>query len=324
MKIILLKRFFLNVCLILAFCCVVSEQSFAAKTDIHMIVVQSRSLAPYKHVMEETIKALKEKGIKCRGAVYVLDEGNMPKDKVIQEIKDKNPDIILSIGSDSTVMLANHISGVPVIFSMVYRTDLLDKATEDKADFKGVFLNVKMERPFQFLKKIDPSLQRVGLIYSPSLFSVQVERIEQAAKKSGIDLVRKEITEPTDIPSAMKEVIEAADAVYLLPDPKTMTGAFMKKIMLATFKKRIFVFGESYEWVKKGALLGFAFDINEVIEKTAGQVEDCIRASGADGLHNLECEDYRLFINLKVADSLNIQLDGDLLKEARETGKIIR
>ena len=101
-----------------------------------MIVVQSRSLAPYKHVMEETIKALKEKGIKCRGAVYVLDEGNMPKDKVIQEIKDKNPDIILSIGSDSTVMLANHISGVSVIFSMVYRTDLLDKATEDKADFK--------------------------------------------------------------------------------------------------------------------------------------------------------------------------------------------
>ena len=113
------------------------------------------------------------------------------------------------------------------------------------------------------------------------------------------------------------------DAIYLLPDPKIMRGEFIKKIMLATFRKNLFVFGESYDLVKKGALLGFAFDINDVINNTYKQIELFCALSDIKLLNNYHCMKYRLFFNAKVADALGIKPNRKLLNKAKKTGKVI-
>ena len=58
--------------------------------------------------------------------------------------------------------------------------------------------------------------------------------------------------------------------------------------------------------------------------ETAEQVSLVVETSRIESQLNMECERYRLFINEKVANALDIKLDRDVLKEADKTGKIIR
>jgi putative ABC transport system substrate-binding protein len=180
-----------------------------------------------------------------------------------------------------------------------------------------------MDKPFQVLKRIDPSLEKIGIVYNPSLFREQVNGLEITASQYGLQIIRGEIEMETDIPDAIKKITEQVDAVYLMPDPMTMTPSFIKKIMLTTFKKKNFVFGESYEWVKKGALAGFAFNINEVVQKTYEHLKNFTVSSDIDSLDDLKCEDHRLFLNARVAHSIGLKIDKKSISDAKKTGKVI-
>ncbi|MBN1521682.1 MAG: hypothetical protein JW928_04040, partial [Candidatus Aureabacteria bacterium] len=287
-------------------------------------VIQSRSLQPYQFIMDETCRLLQEKGIRYKSRVFVLDESDTSPKVILKEVEKKKPDIILTIGSESTLFSSKNISNIPMIFSMVYRVDPIEESVKSNSFLKGVYLNISLHEPLKILQEMNPELKRIGIIYTPSLFQEQVNHIEKEAGRLGILIVRGEIQTEFNIPEAIKDITEKSDAVYLLPDPKTMTADFIKKIMLATYRKKIFVFGESYEWVKKGALVGFAFDIQEVVEKTFQQMLPVVEGNSIADMENVMCKDFRLYLNMRVAEALGIKPGRQIIMRADKTGKVVR
>jgi len=301
-----------------------TEECAAMENEIDIVVIQSRSLKPYQFVMDKTLKLLKEKGIRCKGRVFFLDDARTSPQMILEDIEKKKPDVILAIGSEATLFCSGNILDIPMLFSMVYRVDSIEKSIDVNSSIKGVYLNIPIEKTFKVVKSLKHGMEKVGIIYTPSLFKEQVNKIEKEASLLGISIIRSEIQTELDIPMAIKDITDNSDAVYLLPDPKTMTPDFIKKIMLATYRKKIFVFGESYEWVKKGALIGFAFDIKEVVEKTMQQLLSVVEGKPVTELKNLTCENFRLFFNARVADALGISPDKHIIAIADKTGKVIR
>jgi putative ABC transport system substrate-binding protein len=300
-----------------------APESCPADRPLHIGIVQSKALGPYQFVQEETVRLLHAKGFRVRTSLLVVEDMAQTEAGLRHLLEKDRPDVVLAIGSEPAVLTVEIVTDIPVIFSMVYRTDPIEKAVSANPNARGVFLNLKLDQPLEVVKKIDPEVKKVGVIYSPSLFQMQVGRIEEKAGQLGLSVIRKELNAETDIPDAVRTITEEADAVFLLPDPLTMTQDFLKKLMIAAVQKKIFVFGESFEWVKKGALAGFAFDIQEVVHRTSRLMEGYLATGSTGGLCSTDCESYRLFLNLRVAETIGITISREVLKEAEKTGKVV-
>jgi putative tryptophan/tyrosine transport system substrate-binding protein len=311
-----------------------SEAGTAAGKPLRLTVLQSRKLAPYEYVYSQICEKLRFDRVDFEPTVYYLTditdrldyeslESSSELQKFAKGLINSRPDIIISIGTESTVFLAKNVKDIPVIFTMVYRTDLFERYIGGAPNTKGVFLTMQMEKPFALLKEIKPELKKIGVIYSPEMFQNSVSRLSDVAAKQGLALVGKSVTKSTELPDALKEIIESVDAILLLPDPLTMNSDFLKKVMLISIGKGILVFGESYEIVTKGALAGFAFNVEEVIKNTVQHIENLRKGNSVEALANLECSQYRLFLNSRISDSMKIKFSDKILKEAGRTGKIV-
>jgi putative tryptophan/tyrosine transport system substrate-binding protein len=320
---------------LLIFCLFIfSEAGAAAGKPLRLAILQSRKLAPYEYVYSQICEKLRFDRIDFEPTVYYLTditdrldyeslESSSELQKFAKGLINSRPDIIISIGTESTVFLSKNVKDIPVIFTMVYRTDLIERYTEGSLNTKGVFLTMQMDKPFALLKEIKPEMKKIGVIYSPEMFQNSVGRLRDVAAKHGLEFVSKSVTKSTELPDALKEIVESVDAILLLPDPLTMNSDFLRKVMLMSIEKGIVVFGESYEIVTKGAFAGFAFNVEEVIKNTVQHIENLRKNGEIRNLASLECSQYRLFINSRVAGSLKIKISDKILKEADRTGKIV-
>ncbi|MBN1521430.1 MAG: hypothetical protein JW928_02765 [Candidatus Aureabacteria bacterium] len=281
-------------------------------------IIKSRNLAPYEYVSQKVLESLQECEESIESRVFDM-EGDPEKGKqIVQEIEQAPPDIVLSIGSESTLFLAENVDDIPIIFTMVYKYDKINQALSLKKNFRGVFVNLEMEEPFQILKRIYPELRKLGVMYIPQYFEDQITDFEEAAKKSGIEIMAIEIKEEADIPKAIRDFSPQIDALYLLSNPLFTKKEVIKRIILGTLQSKVFVVGESLEVVKKGGLLGLGFEINHVIQSTSEMIKDYYRVKDIEKLHNRKCEGFNLYINERTSKNLGISIPEDLKKTARK------
>jgi len=296
----------------LSFC----RPGFAAPQKLDIVI--SKKVPHYKYTSEKIQKSLLSQNKNIAIRVFNM-EGNIKTAKVILEkIKKSPPDLILSIGTGSTIFLSENIDDIPIIFTMVYKMDKIDDAIEGKKNVAGVFLNLEMDAPFSILKKISPEMDTVGVIYSSSYLENQLNELKPDFKKYGITLIKKEIKKQTDIPKTVDELLPNIDALYLLPDPLLMKKEILKKIMLKTFANKVFVFGESKAFVQMGALIGFGFEINSVTALTKNMIVDYFEKRDFESLQSRKNSQFDYYLNIRTAKNLGIKIPDDILKKSKK------
>ncbi|MCK5706790.1 MAG: hypothetical protein KAI43_03995 [Candidatus Aureabacteria bacterium] len=303
--------------LITCFFFCIKNNCFADKKST-IFIIKSRNQKPHEFVSKKITELLRSNKISFKSKVFEMDGDFNKAKEAIKVIQKETPDLIISIGSEATLFLSLYIKDLPIIFSMVYKSDEATKILEERTNIKGVFINFDMDIVFNVLKDIKPELKRIGVMFPSKHFNDSMNYLIESAGRNDIEIISKEVNNESDVPSAIKELTKEVDAVYILPSPIFTSKQMLKRIVLKTLSNNIFVSGGSYNIVERGGLVGFGFDINYAATATAEMVKDILINKDIIKLKNKRCKKFRLYLNKRTARSINLKFPLKIEKVAEK------
>lgn len=288
----------------------------------------SRDVEPYR----EAVEGLKESLLRTpegrsRGHAYAFTErvvAGAEADTVGAWLRNRPPDLIVTLGTQASRMAVDHAGDTPVLFAMVANpidNGILPRRPRAGQRVCGVTTDVDPAEQFEVLKEALPEAKRLGVIYCPQYTQATVAAGVRAAGDAGLDLVRLPVEPYRVAPAIERLYARKVDVLWTVTDPGVMVPASARKILTRTLKSDTPVIGFSPAMVRAGAVLGFGIRPRR-IGRQAGDIAHALLRQGkppAD-VHLVYPEDVTLHVNPTVADRLRVRLPASLPARAERTG----
>jgi putative ABC transport system substrate-binding protein len=262
--------------------------------------------------IDEAVLALKGElasGATASASVDVVEE-SAGADEVAQRAAalGKNG-LVIGVGAGAA-KLALKQSAVPVVHCMV----LQDAAALDGPKSAGVPLALPAKAQLAALKRVAPSVKRVGLLYDPKLNARFAEDAKSAASALGLSLVAQPVSSATAALPALDDVVDKIDALLLAPDATVVTKELITFLVPRAFEKKLPVLAFSESIVRLGALAALAPSYAQD-GKLCGVLAKRILAGGKPAdLHGAVQMTGTLVVNVSTARRIGLSLAPDVLQ----------
>lgn len=286
-------------------------------------VLLSGDMSPYRSALEGFKDGVKGGAYEAAYEEYSLPPAAGDAGLLRERILALQPDLIFAVGTPAALFARSHFPGTPVIFSMVLNpveNGVVASLAAPGGGIGGVCLNIPVETQFRTLKRVQPALRRVGMLYDRNAGAAILDEARRAAHAAGLELVSGPVTSEREISSALSRILSQADSLWAFPDPLIYNAATGQRIILATLQGRIpfMVFSKSF--VKAGALMALECDYAD-IGRQAGEM--AARVFGQGGMDAIGVEFPRrtvLVINTRTAETIGLTLPGDITAGAELVG----
>jgi putative ABC transport system substrate-binding protein len=183
----------------------------------------------------------------------------------------------------------------------------------------GVSNFVPLEPQLEMFKKIQPSLQKLGILYNPGEANSQeiVKKLRAICPSFQLQLLEQCALKTSEIPQAAARLAAQVDAIFISNDNTAL--AAMGSVIREANRKKIPVYVSDTDAVTSGALAALGPNQYGVGLQTGKILCDALRGNAIDNLPVVGVDSMELFINLQAAKLLNITIDDALLQEAKET-----
>jgi putative tryptophan/tyrosine transport system substrate-binding protein len=151
-----------------------------------------------------------------------------------------------------------------------------------------------------------PNVQKVGALWGPESNSQQAE-LQAALQARNMQLVSGSFTAGNSLFSALRPVLEDAQALLAVADPEVYNGSTVSNILLATYRAQLPVMAFSPAYAKAGALLALYSTPRQIGTQAASLVRQ--QLAGTAGVVSQYPVDFSVAINEHVAKSLELNLD---------------
>ena len=305
----ILKRFFLFA---LILCCIMAPLAQAGE-KVQIATVLSSSIKPYDESLQGFYAALDEKGIVYERYEFVLDERN--DDELISKLKKLSPDIIHTVGTKATLAVKDQIKDIPLVFSMVLNpvaSGIIENMESPGGNISGASMDISASLQFEYMKKILPKTDTVGVIYSNAETGQVVADAKKVAARMGIKLVGIDVDGPSDVTSAMKQLVGKVDFLWSVADSNVFTRETTRGILVASLRKKLPFMGLSPGFVRAGALFALDVDAREIGRKAADVVTSVLEGRDPGKIPVHVPHKVKLVINKNTIDLLGIDISADI------------
>lgn len=301
-----------------AACCLVFLSLFsfssAAGEQPHapvIVVVKSRDVPQYNQAMDGFLEYLAEKKVFAALHIY------MYKDKdIIDEIKSQNPALILTLGTPAARFVSQHITGIPIVFSLILDPWGVSIASKN---IVGASLDIPVKLQMENLHLVLPKLKRIGVIYNPSENKQIITEAKQAAADLGYILKAYPVSSTREIPKLSELNI---DVLWMIPDNTVCQTAILKRLILCSVKEKIPVMGYNRSWAAtSGALLALSCDYKDVGRQTGDIALRILNGENYSDITISRPRKVKLYLNQIVAELLGIKFPKKIIKKADEVFK---
>jgi putative ABC transport system substrate-binding protein len=224
-------------------------------------------------------------------------------------------DLILTVGSKATTEVAQNITNIPIVFTMVLNPE---RTLQDAQNVVGVSLNIPVELQFRMIKQVLPTAKNVGVIYNPAQNASVVEESAKIAEQEGLRLKRFPVNSPKDIPDALEQVSEQADILWGIVDETVYTSRTTVSIIQTTWKKQLPFVGTSEPYVKAGALWALVFDNKDVGRQSARLASQILMGTSVKTLQGTSPQKIGWILNLRTAKLIGIEFPEHIINQAWE------
>lgn len=277
----------------------VSQPGSAEACEV--LVVKSADLKPY----QEVIRGLADAG-KC-----VVRELRLKDEEGIEKILQRPADVVVAIGT-TAFRKVRTIKDLPVVYTMVMPTET---ARSLPPNISGVSMNVSPEASLSAIREVFPKAKRVGLIYDPQHTASFVEEAVRAAGAAGVELVVKQVHNPSEVPGSLDSLRDRMDVFWMLPDPTLVTVETIDYLLRFSFQHDLPVFSFSKKYVEMGAVAALDLDLYDMGVQ-AGEMASVLAASGA-GPVRVYARKSHLLVNAKVASKMGLRIQSELMKKVK-------
>lgn len=230
------------------------------------------------------------------------------------DIKLVKPDLIYSLGVESTEWASLQTTSVPIVATLVLKDDLFKKAK----NITGISLNYPLKTQFQWLRKFFSQQKTVAILYNPTENAKAIEAARDISQQNGFKLNSIAVDSPKELPFALEQLDNNIDILLAIPDETVMSVNTAKEVLLASFRNKVPLIGLSDNWVKSGAFYALSWDYGDLGHQCAVMAQKLL--AGAT-IANVPPENPRkttYTVNAKIAEHMNMEIPAELLKNAKK------
>jgi len=234
----------------------------------------------------------------------------------------KDLDLIIAISSRSLYDISQIENEFPIVFTAVSNPANVysNYPTSQKGKIlSGVSDMIPIEDQFKLLKKLLPSLQRVGVIYNPAekLSSSQIELIKSLEEAYNLTCLYQTVDSSAAAIDAAKNMLGEIDALYV-PSDLTVTPVIQDMTIWTDLANKPIVSGDE-RGIEQGALCTVVVDYYKLGKQTGTLAIKAINQKILLENQPVEKSKHnRIMINIDTAAKLNIKVPSDLEQNAKD------
>jgi len=285
--------------------------SVLAEKVLNILIIANSSEEPYQQAIagfkEQLSKTQKIKATE----IFVSQTSDLDKALAL-EIRENKPDLIYSLGGESTESAINNTSTIPIVSTMI-----LKRFSKEVTNMTGVYLNYPLTTQFRWLKKFFFEQRKVAIFFNEEENGAIIQEAKKIADQEGLELVAIPVQSPKELPYALEQLRNNIEIIMAIPDEVAMSPKTAKEVLLASFRNRVPLIGLSDNWVKSGALYALSWDYDDLGRQCAIQSDKLTKGVS---IQNVPIEYPRKItysINTKIAEHLNMDISSALLKNAK-------
>jgi putative tryptophan/tyrosine transport system substrate-binding protein len=203
----------------------------------------------------------------CQGTMRTLVLSDYAEADLTRIIREEHPRLIIAVG-DRAVTYAEKQHTIPVLYMMA-----LNPKPRQRTSGVSVLLD-----PSRYLSVFDSlGTRRVGVIYDPSRSGVYIRKAQAAARRSGVDLVTREVRAAKETPAMLESLRGKVDAIWMIPDITAVSPASTEAYFLFSQRESVPVvtFADIYLSMGGAVALGIdRYDIGRQVGEMAQSVLD--------------------------------------------------
>jgi putative ABC transport system substrate-binding protein len=294
----------------------VSPQAVPAQDLI--VAVKSLEADPHTVAFQGFREGLARRGHEVRIKEYLLDGG---KDRIVSEIRDRKPSLILTLGSSATALIHGQVKDVPVVFCMVLNpvaSGFVQSMKSSGSNVTGASLDIPTRVQFEALLAVVPSTKKVGVLYNPRETREVVEPAAKVAREVGLELVAIPVSSAEKLQETLDTLDRRkADALWSVADSTVFSSNRSVEFLLRrTLESRIPFMGLSPAFVKAGALLALSVDYKDVGLQCGEVAAQVLVGQLPASLPIAVPRKVTLYVNLTVAKAIGVTVPSTALEGA--------
>jgi ABC-type uncharacterized transport system substrate-binding protein len=266
------------------------------KHQVDALVIRSKKFALYDKAIEGFREVFK-------GTVNVMTLSGQKdeEERLLTRVRTLNPRVILTVGLLASWMTVEFVHSAPIVFCMA--PDSVDKRLKGETS-TGVYTEPALGEQLRAISDVLPWIERMGVIYDPKISGTMVSVMMNAAVERGMELIEVPVKDHEEVPAALGQVLEKAQALWLIRDHTVLTPEFFHQVVQIQLQKKFPVIAYSDQFVWHGALCSFSSKYRQQGIR-AGELANSI-LSGADP-KDIPVQDPEgtLVINLETASRLH-------------------
>ncbi len=271
-----------------------------------VVILKSSEARPYT-IASSALKNVVTK--KCRDvSVYEYTLS----DNVFAKINDKNPSLILTVGTDATRLAIEKAKGAAIIYSMVLNPEEISFVARG---IPGVSLDITADRVLDATEKIIPGVKRIGIIHKPGEGEKFIKGSLEKANKRGVELISISLDSQNVMRDVLRELSRSADVLWMIPG-SIYTPHTVKEVLLYALREGIPVIGLSPRYVKAGALFSISCDYEDIGRQTGEAVVRLLSGEALQKSLIILPRKIILSVNLIVAERLKLNIPQKVISSA--------
>lgn len=279
---------------------------------------------------EGFVEALNSKGFK-EGENLNLEvqnaEGDIATSQMISNnFVSSNKDLIFAIGTPATQAAFNTTKDIPIITTAVtdaVKAGLVKSNDKSGTNVAGTSDAVPIEKQLKLIQEIVKDVKTIGVLYNTSEVNseIQVNNLNELAKKNNIKVISKGVNSVNDISQGLDSILDKIDVLYTPAD--NMIASSMAIIASKSVDKKVPVIGAEEAHVKGGALITEGINYKNLGFEAGLMAAEVLTGKDIKELSVKNLKDTELVINKDTLNKLSIDIDKDILNKAKliEGGK---
>ena len=244
------------------------------------------------------------------------------------ELAQRKVDIIVTAGTTAVLAVKKETTTIPIVFAAAgdpVRTGLVSSLARPGGNVTGLS-NLQTDlggRRLELLSEVVSGLKRVailGNVDSP-LITLEMEGVEAAAKKLGLEAFRIEVRKAEDIVPSIEGLKGAADALYVCSDPFLTT--YRVRINTLAVSQKLPTMNAFREYVVAGGLMSYGPNFPDLFRRSGDYVDKILRGAKPADIPVEQPLKFNLVINTTTAKALGLTIPESFFAACQRSDRII-
>ena len=242
-------------------------------------------------------------------------------DSILSTASGDGSDVIVAIATPTAQSAARYAEEIPIVFAAVsdpIGAGLTSSLEEPDKNITGTMDDIQVDQILGAALKIDPDMQRLGVIYNASEANsvTNIEKAKTFCEENGIELQEVTVTSTNDVQQAVTTLAGSCDAIFS-PNDNTVASA-MSAAAQAALEAGIPYYVGADSMVSDGGFLTVGINYEELGRETARMVDQVLQGTDVADIPIVQFKtDLSIYVNASTMEALGRTLPASIADSER-------